>query len=74
MTDPAPAADLLRLVRAVASALPDHRDELNRLDGVAGDGDLDVAVEAVVTRALEDIGPQFIVRGDPLAGLGGEGI
>ena len=41
---------------------------------VAGDGELGTAVESVVERALEDIGPRSIVQGDPLAGLGGEGI
>ena len=40
----APAAAFLRLVRAVATELPKHRDELNRLDGVAGDGDLGLTV------------------------------
>lgn len=51
-----PAAVFLRLVRAVATELPEHRDELNRLDGVAGDGDLGLTV-ATAGRALLELVP-----------------
>lgn len=48
-----PSAGLVGLVRAVATDLLDHRDELNRLDGVAGDGDLGLTVTAAATALLE---------------------
>lgn len=48
-----PSAGLVALVRAVATDLLDHRDELNRLDGVAGDGDLGLTVTAAATALLE---------------------
>ena len=51
--EPAPASAFLGLVRAVATALPDHRDELNRLDGVAGDGDLGLTVTTACRALLE---------------------
>lgn len=44
------------LIRAVAQELPDHRDELNRLDGVAGDGDLGLTV-TTACRALLELAP-----------------
>src|SRR5689334_7852230 len=47
------SAAFLGLVRAVATALPDHRDELNRLDGVAGDGDLGLTVTTACRALLE---------------------
>ena len=53
MTDGSGFVDLLR---AVATDLQDHRDELNRLDGVAGDGDLGLTV-STACRALLDLAP-----------------
>lgn len=63
MTDgPAPAASagpagsaaaFVALLRAVAIELPEHRDELNRLDGVAGDGDLGLTVTTACRALLE---------------------
>lgn len=61
MTDPVPggpvpggpSAGLVALVTAVATDLLEHRDELNRLDGVAGDGDLGLTVMAAATALLE---------------------
>jgi dihydroxyacetone kinase len=44
------------LLRAVATDLLDRKDELNRLDGVAGDGDLGLTV-ATGARALLDLAP-----------------
>ena len=41
---PGPSAGLADLLAGVATALAGHRDVLNRLDGVAGDGDLGVTV------------------------------
>lgn len=64
MTDGAPAAAFLRLVRAVAATLPEHRDELNRLDGVAGDGDLGLTV-TTACRALLELVPTL--EGQPEA-------
>ena len=54
----APAADFLRLLTAVATELPEHRDELNRLDGVAGDGDLGLTV-TTACRALLELAPSI---------------
>lgn len=53
MTD---ASSFVALLRAVATELPDHRDELNRLDGVAGDGDLGLTV-STACRALLELAP-----------------
>jgi dihydroxyacetone kinase len=53
-----PSAELARLVRAVATELLDHRDELNRLDGVAGDGDLGLTV-TTAARALIELAPEL---------------
>jgi dihydroxyacetone kinase len=53
VTEGTSAATFLRLVRAVATALPEHRDELNRLDGVAGDGDLGLTVSTACRALLE---------------------
>jgi dihydroxyacetone kinase len=50
------AAAFAALVRAVATDLLDHKDELNRLDGVAGDGDLGLTV-STGARALLDLAP-----------------
>ena len=46
------------LVRAVATDLLDRKDELNRLDGVAGDGDLGLTV-STGARALLDLAPSL---------------
>jgi hypothetical protein len=52
-----PTADaFVRLLEAVAVELPEHRDELNRLDGVAGDGDLGLTV-TTACRALLELAP-----------------
>lgn len=56
MTEEAAAAAFLRLLEAVATELPEHRDELNRLDGVAGDGDLGLTV-TTGCRALLELAP-----------------
>lgn len=54
-----PSSALAELIRAVASDLLDHRDELNRLDGVAGDGDLGLTVSAAAT-ALIELAPTLV--------------
>ncbi|MGH3075496.1 MAG: DAK2 domain-containing protein [Gaiellales bacterium] len=51
-----PSAGLAALVTAVATELLGHRDELNRLDGVAGDGDLGLTV-TTAAKALIEIAP-----------------
>jgi dihydroxyacetone kinase len=65
MTDEAPGvtgetgptgATFAALVRVVATDLLERKDELNRLDGVAGDGDLGLTVSAGA-RALLDLAP-----------------
>ena len=55
--DPGPTgAALAALVRAAATDLLARKDELNRLDGVAGDGDLGLTV-STGARALLDLAP-----------------
>jgi dihydroxyacetone kinase len=49
-------AAFANLVRTVATDLLDRKDELNRLDGVAGDGDLGLTV-STGARALLDLAP-----------------
>ena len=59
MTDPAggpTGAAFATLIRAVATELIERRDDLNRLDGVAGDGDLGLTV-STGARALLDLAP-----------------
>lgn len=51
-----PSAGFARLVVAVATDLLGHRDDLNRLDGVAGDGDLGLTVTAAA-KALIELAP-----------------
>jgi dihydroxyacetone kinase len=51
VTDPEPSAGLADLLTSVSRVLAGHRDALNRLDGVAGDGDLGLTV----TQAAEAI-------------------
>lgn len=54
-TGPTGAA-LAALIRTVATDLLEGKDELNRLDGVAGDGDLGLTV-STGARALLDLAP-----------------
>lgn len=58
MTDEAgpTGAAFAALVRAVATDLLERKDELNRLDGIAGDGDLGLTV-STGARALLDLAP-----------------
>ncbi|HEY8239340.1 MAG TPA: DAK2 domain-containing protein, partial [Candidatus Limnocylindrales bacterium] len=61
MTEPAlegPSAALAGLIRAIATDLLEHKDELNRLDGVAGDGDLGLTV-TTAARALIELAPEL---------------
>lgn len=51
-----PSAALAELVRTVATDLLAARDDLNRLDGVAGDGDLGLTV-STAARALIELAP-----------------
>ena len=51
-------AGIAHVVVAVASELMDARDELNRLDGVAGDGDLGLTVTNAA-RALIELAPSL---------------
>jgi dihydroxyacetone kinase len=51
-------AALARLLRVVATELIDRKDELNRLDGVAGDGDLGLTVSSGA-RALLELAPSL---------------
>lgn len=51
-----PGRGVADLVRAVATELAAHRDELNRLDGVAGDGDLGLTV-STAAKALIELAP-----------------
>jgi dihydroxyacetone kinase len=53
MTDAGPSAGLVSIVRAIATDLLDRKDELNRLDGVAGDGDLGLTMTAAANALLE---------------------
>lgn len=56
MTEDSAASALVRLVRGAATELLEHRDALNRLDGVAGDGDLGLTV-TTACRALLELAP-----------------
>lgn len=56
MTESPTGAAFAAVLRAVATDLLDHRDELNRLDGVAGDGDLGLTV-TTGARALLELAP-----------------
>jgi dihydroxyacetone kinase len=51
-----PNAGFAHLLVAVATDLLEHRDELNRLDGVAGDGDLGLTA-ATASKALIELAP-----------------
>lgn len=57
MTEPAPSA-LRSLVERIARDLATRRDELNRLDGVAGDGDLGLTA-ATAAAALLELAPSL---------------
>lgn len=52
-------SDLADLVAAVATDLATRRDELNRLDGIAGDGDLGLTVSTAAA-ALLDLAPSLV--------------
>ena len=58
MSEPGSTADgdLAALVAASRPSSSTQRDELNRLDGVAGDGDLGLTV-ATASRALIELAP-----------------
>jgi dihydroxyacetone kinase-like protein len=47
------SAGLVSIVRAIATDLLDRKDELNRLDAVAGDGDLGLTMTAAANALLE---------------------
>jgi dihydroxyacetone kinase len=53
MTDGGPSAGLVWIVRAIATDLLDRKDELNRLDAVAGDGDLGLTMTTAANALLE---------------------
>lgn len=61
------------LVNAVGTDLLEARDELNRLDGVAGDGDLGLTV-TTAARALLDLAPSLadVPEADAIRGCGTE--
>jgi dihydroxyacetone kinase len=59
-----PSAGLADLLSGVTEALAGHRDALNRLDAVAGDGDLGLTV-AQAAEAIAEIAPT--IRGLPTA-------
>jgi dihydroxyacetone kinase len=53
-----PSSDLADLLAAVAISIAERRDELNRLDGVAGDGDLGVTM-TLAAEAIAGIVPEI---------------
>jgi dihydroxyacetone kinase len=53
MTDSGASAGLASIIRAIATDLLDRKDELNRLDAVAGDGDLGLTMTAAANALLE---------------------
>jgi dihydroxyacetone kinase len=53
MTDAGPSAGFVSILGAIANDLLDRKDELNRLDGVAGDGDLGLTMTAAANALLE---------------------
>jgi phosphoenolpyruvate---glycerone phosphotransferase subunit DhaL len=61
------SASLMGAFRAVASAVRDSRDELNRLDAVAGDGDIGVTM-AVAADAILGL-PTAVADSSPEAAL-----
>jgi len=66
-------ADVARVAVAVATELVEARDELNRLDGVAGDGDLGLTMTNAA-RALIDLAPALtdLAEADALRRCGTE--
>jgi hypothetical protein len=66
-------ADVARVAVAVATDLLDAREELNRLDGVAGDGDLGLTVTNA-SRALIELAPSLaeLPEGDAIRRCGTE--
>ena len=66
-------ADVARVAVAVATELVEARDELNRLDGVAGDGDLGLTMTNAA-RALIDLAPALaeVAEADALRRCGTE--
>lgn len=54
-----PSAGLVALMVAIATDLQEHRDALNRLDGVAGDGDLGLTT-STAARALIELAPTLV--------------
>jgi phosphoenolpyruvate---glycerone phosphotransferase subunit DhaL len=66
-------AGFAALVRAVATDLLDRKDELNRLDAVAGDGDLGLTV-STGARALLELAPSLetIAEADAIRRCGTE--
>ena len=65
MTGSGPSAAFVSLVRAVATDLLGRKDELNRLDGFAGDGDFGVTM-SIAAEAVIDLLPSLDEQ--PLAG------
>jgi len=61
----AASPDLAAIITAVAAALREARDELNRLDGIAGDGDLGVTASRAAD-ALDELAPA-LPADDPTA-------
>ena len=57
-------AGLAALIRAIAPDLLDRKDELNRLDGVAGDGDLGLTVTTGI-QALLELAPTLETLSEP---------
>jgi len=66
MAGAAPLGDVLV---AVAAALRDARDELNRLDGIAGDGDLGLTAGRAAD-ALDELAPAIAADVAPAATIG----
>jgi dihydroxyacetone kinase-like protein len=62
----APGSGLASVVEAIAAALVDARDELNRLDGVAGDGDLGLTAGRAAA-ALVEVAPTLADLEPPAA-------
>jgi triose/dihydroxyacetone kinase / FAD-AMP lyase (cyclizing) len=61
---PEPGSGLADLLVAVSAGLAARRDELNRLDGVAGDGDLGVTV-SLAAEAIAGIAPAIRTLSTP---------
>jgi phosphoenolpyruvate---glycerone phosphotransferase subunit DhaL len=60
------AISLAELAVAVADGVAEHRDELNRLDGIAGDGDLGLTAAAAAAALGELVAtPEFATLSEP---------